>query len=158
VVILLDAAFAADDDRRLAAALVGDQLDDAGDFRQHRWILGLAGLENFRHARQTRRDVRGALGFLGLTGEQVARPDAPAVVTADTRFGREIVEVENLAIGVFDDDARVALALVLGDHQAAGAALLFGFGAGRFALDDIFKPDLTGFLSENRRTVRVPCA
>ena len=49
------AAFAADDDGRLAAAFVGLDFDGAGDFRQDRRVLGLAGLEDFGDAGQTGR-------------------------------------------------------------------------------------------------------
>ena len=56
-VLAFDAALAADDDRPLAALLLGQELDRAVDFGDDRRILRLAGFEDFRHARQTARDV-----------------------------------------------------------------------------------------------------
>ena len=56
-VLAFDAAFAADDDRPLAALLFAEQFDRAVDLGDDGRILRLAGFEDFRHARQTAGDV-----------------------------------------------------------------------------------------------------
>ena len=42
-----------------------------------------------------------------------------AFVDFDVGLFRQVVEVEDLAVGVFDDDLRVQVALVLHDHAGA---------------------------------------
>ena len=75
-VFALDAAFAADDDRPLAAALLAQQLHDAVDLGDDCRVLGLAGLEDLRHAGQAAGDVLGAGDFAGRLGQQRAGGDA----------------------------------------------------------------------------------
>jgi hypothetical protein len=47
----------------------------------------------------------------------VAGLDLLAVGDFDTRLGGQVVEVEDLAVGAFDGDARMAFALVLDDDE-----------------------------------------
>ena len=116
----LDAAFAADDDRPLAAALLAQQLDRAVDFGDHGRILRLAGLEDFRHARQTAGDVLRAGHLAGRLGQQRTGRDLVSLIDFDVGLFGQVVEVENLAAGVFQHDLRVQVALVLHDHLAYG--------------------------------------
>ena len=158
VVLVFHAGFGADDDGHLAAALVGAELDGAGDFRQDGRVLGLAGLEDFGDAGQTAGDVHRAGGFARLAGEHVAGLDLLAVVDFDTRLGGQVVEVEDLAVVAFDGDARVAFALVLDDDELgfAAAALSLFFDADGFAFFDVLVADDAGLLGQDRRDVRVP--
>ena len=96
-VLALDAAFAADDDRPLAAALFAQQLDRAVDLGDDGRVLRLAGLEDFRHAGQTAGDVLRAGHFAGRLGQQRAGGDLVAFVDFDVGLFRQVVEVENLA-------------------------------------------------------------
>jgi len=88
-------------------------------FRQHRRVLGLAGLKDFGDAGQTAGDVHRAGRFLGLAGQQVTGFDLFTVADFDTRLGRQVVEVEDLAVGAFDGDTRMAFAFVLDDDELA---------------------------------------
>ena len=77
----------------------------------------------------------------------------------DTGLGGQVVEVEDLAVGAFDGDARMAFALVLDDDElgfAAAAALALFFDAGGFAFFDVFVADDAALLGQDRRDVRIP--
>ena len=87
--------------------------------------------------------------------------DLLAFLHLDTGLGRQVVEVEDLALGVLDDDLRVLLALVLDDDQPLDAwrrvlALAFGLDADGFAFLDVLEPDDAGHLGQDRHAVRVP--
>ena len=60
--------------------------------------------------------------FARRLGEQRAGGDLLAFVDFDVGLFGQVVEVENLAAGVFEDDLRVQVALVLHDHAADVAA------------------------------------
>ena len=71
------------------------------------------------------------------------------------------MEVEDLAVGAFDGDARMAFALVLDDDElgvAGLAALALFFEADGFALLDVLVADDAALLGQDRRDVRVPDA
>jgi len=104
-VLLLVAGWVLDDDRHLAAALVGADLDRAGNLGKDGRVLGLARLEDLRHTRQAAGDVHRSRALARLAGEHVAGLDLLAVGDFDTGLGRQIVEVEDLAAGVLDGDA-----------------------------------------------------
>src|SRR5207247_123110 len=129
VVLLLHAGLVLDIDGHLAAPLVAAQLDGAGDLGQDGRVLGLARLEDFGDARQAAGDVHRARRFARLARQQVTGLDLLAVLDFDTRLGGQIVEIEDLAVGAFDGDAGVALALVLDDDELGltddGALALF---------------------------------
>ena len=74
-VLALDAAFAADDDGPLAAALFAQQLDRAVDLGDDGRVLWLAGLEDFGHPGQTAGDVLRAGDFARRFGQQRAGGD-----------------------------------------------------------------------------------
>src|SRR5581483_5026866 len=69
-VLAFDAAFATNDDRPLAAALLAQQLDGAVDLGDHGRVLGLSGLENLRHPGETAGNVLGTGDLAGLFGQQ----------------------------------------------------------------------------------------
>src|SRR5205823_6425578 len=94
-------------------------------------------------AGQAAGDVHRASGLAGLAGEHVASLDPLAVLHLDARLGRQVVEVEDLAVVTLDGDARVALALVLDDDElgAAGAALALLLHADGLALLDVLVAD-----------------
>ena len=115
-VLAFDAALAADDDRPLAAALLAQQLDRAVDLGDDGRVLRLAGLEDFGHARQTAGDVLRARHFARRLGQQRAGRDLLAFGDFDVGLFGQVVEVENLAAVVFQDDLRVQVALVLDDR------------------------------------------
>ena len=96
-VLALDAAFAADDDRPLAAALLAEHFDDAVDLGHDGRVLRLAGLEDFGHARQTAGDVLRAGDFAGRLGQQRAGRDGLAFVDFDVGLFGQVVDVEDLA-------------------------------------------------------------
>src|SRR5439155_3076008 len=81
------------------------------------------------------------------------------VLHFDARLGGQVVEVENLAVGAFNGDARMALALVFDDDEL-GLATLSAFAlfleARSFAFFDIFVANDAGLLSQNWRDVRIP--
>ena len=89
-VLALDAAFAADDDRPLAAALLLEDLDHAVDLGHHRRVFRLAGLEDFRHPRQTAGDVGDArAASRGVLASTVpAETTLPSSTTMWARSGR----------------------------------------------------------------------
>ena len=78
-VLALDAAFAADDDRPLAAALFAQQLDRAVDLGDDGRFLRLAGFEDFGHAGQTAGDVLRAGDFARRLGQQRTGRDLHAL-------------------------------------------------------------------------------
>ena len=161
VVLAFHAGFVADDDGHLAAAFFGADFDGAGDFRQHGRIFGLAGLEDFRDAGQTAGDVHRAGRFARLAGEHAGRRSIFwPFGDFDTGLGGQVVEVEDLAVGAFDGDARMAFALVLDDDElgfaAAGAAFALFFEADGFAFFDVLVADGAALLGQNRRDVGVP--
>ena len=69
----------------------------------------------------------------------------------------DVVVVEDLALGVLDDDLRVQVALVLHDRPA-GVARGVDLDPHRLALDDVLEADLAADLGEDRDVVRVPLA
>ena len=77
--LALDAAFAADDDRPLAAPLFAQQLDRAVDLGDDGRILRLASFEDFGHARQTAGDVLRAGHFARRLGQQRTGRDHAAL-------------------------------------------------------------------------------
>ena len=93
-----------------------------------------------------------------LTGEQLAGLDLLAVLDFDTRLGGQVVEVEDLAVGAFDGDTRVAFALVLDDDELgfAAAALRLFLEADGFAFLDVLVADDAALLGQDRRDVRIP--
>ncbi len=168
MVLFLHAAFAADGDRHLALALVAAQLDAPADLGHRGGVLGLAGLEDFGHARQTAGNILRAARRPGLMGKQLAGLHFLAFDHLDTGPGRQIVDVENLALGVLDHDLRVLVALVLNhdrplddlgvqvlDLRLRGLGTLL-LGLDRLAFDDIDEADHAADLGQNRRAVRVP--
>ena len=75
----------------------------------------------------------------------------------DVGLFRQVVEVEDLAAGVFQHDLRVQVALVLHDHAAQVTAGIL-FQTHRFALDDVLVADLAADFGQNRDAVRIPLA
>ena len=139
--LALDAAFAADDDRPLAAALFLEDFDHAVDFGHHGRILRLASLEDFRHPRQTAGDVGDAGRFAGRLAEHRAGRDDLAFIDHDVGPFRQVVHVERLAFGVFQHDLRMQFALVIHDQPADVAAGVL-LDAQRFAFDHVLVADL----------------
>ena len=156
-VLALDAAFAADDDRPLAAALLAQQFHGAVDLGDDRRVLGLAGLEDLRHAGQTAGDVLRAGHFARRLGQQRAGRDLAAFGDFDVGLFRQVVEVEDLARLVLEDDLRVQIALVLHDQAAFVAAGVL-LQPHRLAFDDVLEADLSADFGENGDGVRVPLA
>ena len=154
-VFALDAAFAADDDRPLAAALLAEDFHLAVDLGDHGRVLGLAGLENLRHAGQTAGDVLGAGHFAGRLGQQRAGRDLAAFHDFDVGLFRQVVNVQRLARLVFEDDLRVQVALGLHDQAAFVAAGIL-LQPHRLAFDDVFEADLSRDFGQNGDGVRVP--
>ena len=81
--------------------------------------LRLAGLEDFGHAGQTAGDVLRAGDLARRLGQQRAGGDLLALLDFDVGLFRQVVEVEDLAAGVFQNDLRVQVALVLDDESCA---------------------------------------
>ena len=169
VVLFLHAAFAADGDRHLALAFVASQLDATADLGHGGGVLGLAGLEDLGHARQTAGDVLRAAGGPGLMGEQLAGLHFLAFDHLDSGPGGQIVDVQNLALGVLDDDLRVLVALVL-DHDRpfddlGVRVLVLGLAVSWSCSSSVWtvSPSMIstnrmtpGDLRQDRRSVRVP--
>ena len=157
-VLALDAAFAADDNRTLAALLLAEQFDRAVDLGDNGRILRLASFEDFRHARQTARDVLRTRGFARRLGDERTRRNHLAFVDFQVSPLGHVVEVENLAIGrVFDDDLRMHVALVFHDDEANVTAGVL-FAAHRLAFDQVFEANLAAGFGQNRNAVRIPFA
>ena len=96
------------------------------------------------------------------TSRGVLASSVPAVtfwpsLDLDAGLLGDVVEVEDLALGVLDDDLRVQVALVLHD-RAAGVAGGVVLDPHRLALDDVLEADLAADLGEDRDVVRVPLA
>ena len=136
-------------------------LHGAGDLGHDGRLLGLAGLEDLGDTGQTARDVlRTGDASRGVLASMVAGERWHCVLPGPRYCALgHVVEVEDLAVGVFDDDLRVQVALVLDDDVAALRA------AGVF-LARIVSPSMTvleadlaaGLLGQDRRSVRVPGA
>ncbi len=156
-VLAFDAGLAADDDRPLAAAFLAEELDGAVDLGDDGGVLGLAGLEDLRDAGQTAGDVLRAGHLARRLGQQRAGGDLLSLVDLDVGLFGQVVEVEDLAAGVFEHDLRVQVALVLHDEAADGAGGVL-LDAHRLALDDVLVADLAAHLGEDRDGVRVPFA
>jgi hypothetical protein len=74
----------------------------------------------------------------------------------DAGLGGQVVEVEELARLVLDDDLRVLLAGVLDDDELIGAALLGGLLAHGLADLDVLELHDAGLLGEDGDAVGVP--
>ncbi len=156
-VLALDAALVLDDDRPLAAALLFEQLDAAVDLGDDGRLLGPPGLEQLGDAGQAAGDVLGAADLARGLGQQGAGGDLLALLDLDAGPLGDVVEVEDLALGVLDEDLRVQVALVL-DDRAAGVARRVDLDLHRLVLDDVLEADLAADLGEDRDVVRVPLA
>ena len=94
----------------------------------------------------------------GVLATQRAGGDDLAFVDFEVGPLGHVVEVENLAVlGIFDDELRMHVALVLHDHEAHLAAGIL-LAAHRLAFDQVLVADLAARLGENRNAVRVPFA
>ncbi len=93
----------------------------------------------------------------GVLASSVPAETVLAFGDFDVGLFRQVVEVENLAAGVFQHDLRVQVALVLHDHPADVAAGVL-FQPHRFAFDDVLVADLAADFGQNRDAVRVPLA
>ena len=70
---------------------------------------------------------------------------------------RQVVNVERLAIVVFDDDLRVHVTFEVDDRTANGTTRIF-LRLHRDAFDDVLKANLSTDFGEYRNRVRVPVA
>ena len=95
--------------------------------------------------------------FARRLGQQRTGRDLLAFVDFDVGLFRQVVEVENLAAGVFEHDLRMQVALVLHDHPAHVTAGVL-FHTHRFAFDDVLVADLAADFGQNRDAVRIPLA
>ncbi len=87
-VFALDAAFVADDDRSLAAALLVEELDAAVDLGDDGRLLGPPGLEELGDSRQAAGDVLSAAHFARGLGQQGAGRDHwPSLTSMLARSG-----------------------------------------------------------------------
>ena len=102
----------------LAALLLVEQFDTAVDLGDDGRLLRPAGLEQLGHARQTAGDVLRSADLARRLGQEGAGGDLLAFLDFDAGPLGDVVEVENLAFAVFDDDLRVQVALVLDDRAA----------------------------------------
>src|SRR4029077_4767133 len=93
----------------------------------------------------------------GRLGQERTGGDRVSLVDLDIGLFGQIVEVEDLAAFVLDDDLRMEVPLVLDDHPANVAAGVF-FVTGRFPLDHVLEPNLAGHLGEDRDAVGGPLA
>ena len=146
-----------DDDRPLAAPLLVEELDAAVDLGDDRRLLGPPGLEELGDARQAAGDVLRAADLARGLGQQGAGGDHLAVADLDAGPLGDVVVVEDLALGVLDDDLRVQVALVL-DDRPPDVARGVDLDLHRLALDDVLEADLAADLGEDRDVVRVPLA
>ncbi len=151
------AVVAADDDDSLAALLLGDEFHFAVDLGDDGRVFRLAGLEELGNAGQTTDDVLRAGRFTRVLGQDRAGRDLLAFLHFDRGPFGQVVEVENLAGGVFEDDLRMQVALVLDDGPPQVARRL-AFGADRPAFDAVVEADLAADFGQNGHRVRVPLA
>ena len=93
----------------------------------------------------------------GVLASSVPAETWSPFVDFDVGLFGQVVEVEDLAGVVFQDDLRMQVALVLHDHAAHVAAGVL-LDAHRFAFDDVLVADLAADFGENRDAVRVPLA
>ncbi len=93
----------------------------------------------------------------GVLANSVPAEICVAFVDFDVGLFRQVVEVENLAAGVFHDDLRVQIALVLHDQRADVTAGVL-FEPHRFAFDHVFVANLSADFGQNRDAVRIPLA
>src|SRR5438552_8970117 len=156
-------------DRDAALVLVvAAEPDGAGDFRDVRRVLWLAGLEQFRHPRQTAGDVAGLGAFGGNTRQDITGLDLRADIDRQNAVDRQHVagiaatcELQHLAILALDDDRgpqiRPAPRRAPIDDDALGDT--GGFVQrfrDRLTLDQVLEPDRALDFGENRTAVRIP--
>ena len=156
VVIDLLAHIGDDADGHLVLADVVMQFDGAGDSGHDGRILGDPRLEDLRHTGETAGDVRRAGDVLGLPCEHFALLDLVPFRHFDAALGREVVEIENVAVLVLDQDLRVHLAGMLDDDHFVLLGSLRGLHANRLADFDVPETDNARFLGQDRREVRIP--
>ena len=153
--LALNTAFILHHDGSLAAALLSEQFHLAVDLGHDGRILRLAGLKDFGHARQTTGDVLRARSFTGRLGKHVSGGNLLARRDFDVGLFWQVVEVEDLAVLVFQHDLRMIDTLVLhhhAPHVSAGVLL----EAERLVLDDILITHLARHFRQNGDRVRVP--
>ncbi len=145
-----------DTDGHLALSQVVMQFDATGDRCHDGRILGHPGLEDLRDSRQTTDDVGRTGNILRLTCKHLALENFLAFLHFDTCLGRQVMEVENLAFGIFHQDLRMHLAGVFDDDELLLATTLDGFLADRLADLDVLESDSTGLFRKNRCSVGIP--
>ncbi len=156
-VLDFSAGFTAHDDRPFAAALLAQELHDAVDLGDHGGFLGLAGFEDLGDSRQAAGDVLRARRLARRLGQERAGGDLLALLHLDVRLLRKVIEIEDLAAGVFEHHLRVEIALVLDDHPAKRSGRVF-FDAARLAVDDVLVADLAAHFGKDGDGVRIPLA
>ncbi len=153
----LDAAFAADHDRAFAAAFLAEDFHGAVDLRNHRRVLGLAGLENFRHPRQAAGYVLRARYFPRRLGQQRSRRNHFAFPRFHVGLFRQIIKVQNFSRLVFQHDLRVQIAFVF-HHQHPHVTAGIFLQPHRLALDHVLVAHFSVHFRENGYAVRIPLA
>ena len=116
---------------------------DPIDFGDHGRVLRLAGLEDLRHSRQTARDILRTAGFAWRLGDDGAGRNRLSFLGIDVGSFRQVIDVERLAVFIFDHDLRVQFTFVI-DDQPTDVATLVLFQPHRFAFDDIFVANPAG--------------
>ena len=143
----------------LALALVGVQLNASRDFRHDGGFLGNTRFEDLSHAGETTDDVCRTSSFLWLTRQHLALGDLGTVLDFDTRLRRKMVEVEDVAVAVFDGDLRMLLTSVLDDdHFGDFARALLGVDTEGDVFDHVLEADDARLLSQNRSRMGLPFA
>ncbi len=89
-------------------------------------------------------------------GKQLASLNTLTLINLDSGPGRQIMNVEYLAILVFDNDLRMFIAFMLDYDRSANLAFSLFLNSNRFAFNNINKTYKPGHLCQNWCTVRVP--
>src|SRR5262249_31665822 len=137
------------------ALLAFAQTHLAGDLCHDGRLARPPSLEDFRDARQTAGDVLRTADLPRRLRQQRAREDLVALAHLQVRLFGDIVALQLVAALTLDDDLRVQVALVLGDHPAFGPRTDVALLTERFALHNLLETYAAAALGEDRRQVRI---
>ena len=148
--------FALDGNSHFAAAFIALKLDTTTNFGHRCRLFGLSCLKDFGNSRQTAGNILRTTLASRLTGKELTGLNLLTFVNFDTSLCRQVVNVKNFAVIIFDNNLRMFIALVFDNNRSAFLAFTFFFDAHRLAFDNVNKASNTGHFGQNRNSVRVP--
>ena len=142
-------------DSTLAPLAFRGQIADAIDLANDRRLFGLPGLKDLCDTRQAAGDILSPADFSRGLGQKRSGRDIGSIFRLQMGLLRDGVVADSLATLILDDDLRMEVPLVLHDHLTP-RSMGVDFFLHRDVIDDIFVPDTTSLLGDDRDHVGVP--